>query len=86
MVIACFNKACFPCNYTTHSVLSSDVRTLEDSLALLLAPVVDTITTARNRLYLACNLVRDAVDLLVSILGLFLGGKELTSAGLWEGT
>ena len=65
-------------------MLSSNKRTLEESLALLLAPVVDTITTARNRLYLSHHLVHDAVDLLVSVLGLFLGGRELTP-GLWEG-
>ena len=63
---------------TLSRVISTETRSLEESLTLLLAQVMDIVTTATNRVYLAADVLNNALEFLYSLLHL------LPTAGLTE--
>ncbi len=46
---------------------------------------MDVISSARTHVYMSESVGHNAVELLVSVLSLFLGGAALTRSALWEG-
>ena len=68
-----------------YRLLSSEQRSLEDSVALVLGPVVDVISSARTHVYMSQRVVHNAVEILVSVISQFLGGAALTRRDLWQG-
>ena len=59
-------------------VISTENRSLEESLTLLLAQVMDIIATATNRAYLAADAVNNALEFLFSLLHLLPAAPGLT--------
>ena len=52
-------------------------------MTLLLAPLMDVITGAQTHVYMSTSTVHSALDMLVSLLTQFLGGKALKDT--WKG-
>lgn len=46
-------------------------------MTLLLAPVMDVITGAQTHVYMSTSTVQSALEMLVTLLTQFLGGKAL---------
>ena len=57
----------------SYRILSSQSRSLDEALSCLLAPVMDMITTASIRVYLAQDYLQNALQLLLSILQMVVG-------------
>lgn len=52
-------------------------------MTLLLAPMMDVITGAQTHVYMSTSTVHSALEMLVSLLAQFLGGKALKET--WKG-
>lgn len=74
-------------NLYRSKLLSTTGQTLEESLSQLLAPIMDTITTAQNRVYLSQDIVNNALSLLLSLVGGVVGGvmSGKDNEEVWKG-
>ena len=72
---------CFSSSF--RRLLSSKERSLEESVTLLLVPLMDIITGAQTHIYMSTRTVHSALEMLVSLLAQFLGGKALKDT--WKG-
>ena len=63
-------------------MLSNDGCTLEEAVTDLVIPAVETLTGARERVYLSPDIVQSALKLVTSLIQLLLSQQQLT--GGWS--
>ena len=70
------------CLLFSFRMLSTEQRSLSESLTLLVAPFMDVLAGARTRLYLSHGSVVGAVELLTSLLDQWLQGLGSEEPGV----